>query len=117
MIFLNGLSLPLLLCAYAFIAAFWITLRSKERRESPDQWSRGGLIAYVSISSLAVLSTIITTVIWSVTHSPIFDKIHFIMLGVLAFVMCIIIGVTTISTLLDLRRFSTKNAELSKVRS
>lgn len=114
MVFLNGLSLPLLLCAYAFVAAFWVTVRSKQPREAPDQWSTMGAITFWAVALGGLLSAVVNAVVWGVTQTPLIDKLYFGWLLGLAGFMCVILGITSISTLVELRRFSTKNAELSK---
>lgn len=113
MIFLNGLSLPLLLCAYALLAAFWVSIRSKGQRH-PDEWSIFGTITFYGISIAGLLTAPIGATVWALTRTPILDRIVFAWMGALAAIMCFILGFCTITTLVELRRFSNKNAELSK---
>jgi hypothetical protein len=114
LIFFNALSLPLLLCAYAFLTAFWVTLRSKEPRESPEAWSTWGTVAYYTMAIGGMLSAPVAAIVWHFTHTIHMDKLYFGWMGAFSGVMCVILAVTTLSTLKDLKQFSTKNAELSK---
>jgi hypothetical protein len=105
---ISNLGLGLIACAYSFMGAAWITIRSSHGSRD-GSWSVPATIMFWSVYVLSVVMAGVCAGLWMVLSNNLPDYIYYGFICLFIVVFSALICWASISTMRDLKRFAAKN--------